>query len=155
VLNVQANTLSYVMFTKKAIARFWSKVDIRETSECWEWKAKSVDSNGRGKFSLSYNGKDTDRVASRCAYVIAYQTNVDSDTVVGHTCNNEKCCNPRHLYECSQQDNVDYMVSCGRNFPVWAYSMLKSKKDIPAEKLAELQQRMKEFYVAHATFAVA
>ena len=51
--------------SKKDIQRFWSKVDIRSESECWEWTA-GKNPNGYGQFSISR----TRKLAHRFSYYL-------------------------------------------------------------------------------------
>lgn len=86
--------------------RFWSKVDIRGDNECWPWLASKKNAMGHGQINVG--GK------IECAHRIALSLHkgqmVDSPTV-RHSCDNPPCCNPAHLIEGSDQDNVDDMLS--------------------------------------------
>lgn len=76
------------------IKRFWSKVDIHETDECWEWQA-CKDNHGYGQFKLSGNGKGPAK-----AHRIAWAIHNNSDhcgSIVVHNCKNRACMNPSHL----------------------------------------------------------
>lgn len=80
--------------------RFWEKVDIKSSSECWNWKAGI--SNYYGRFS--FNSKPIK--SNRMAYILS--TGQDpKDKVIRHTCDNKLCCNPCHLISGTQQDNVN------------------------------------------------
>jgi len=82
---------------EERIQMFWSKVDIREDSDCWLWKASQAD--GYGAF---YDGKVVVR-ASRFAYEVTYGP---TDLYVLHKCNNKLCVNPKHLYAGTHGDNM-------------------------------------------------
>lgn len=72
--------------------RFWSKIDKKNTDECWNWRAGCFDS-GYGQF---YANKK-----SYGAHVFSYELHnnctIPKNYVVHHICNNRKCCNPNHL----------------------------------------------------------
>ena len=89
--------------------RFWSKVDMRDPGQCWEWQA-SVNRSGYGKFKLaSY----TNVTASRLALIGTKRDEPDGLLVLHH-CDNRRCCNPHHLYFGTAQDNSDDKVGRGR-----------------------------------------
>lgn len=68
--------------------------------DCWVWQGSKDDSN-YGKFYL--RGKLY--VASRVAYWIS--RGVDpGQFMVGHSCDNPPCCNPKHLFVTDAQGNA-------------------------------------------------
>jgi len=89
--------------------RFWSKVDIRDPEECWEWKAYK---NKRGYGSFSF--RKVPRLAHRIAWMIHYKSEISEDMCVCHSCDNPTCCNPSHLFLGTQADNVKDMAQKGR-----------------------------------------
>lgn len=89
--------------------RFWSKVDMRGPSECWEWQA-SLTTSGYGRFKIaSYETAIASRVA-----LIGTKKEEPFGMLVLHTCDNPCCCNPAHLYFGTQQDNMNDKVQRGR-----------------------------------------
>jgi hypothetical protein len=87
------------------IARFWSKVDVRQSKkECWEWRGKL----GRegygffnwGKYPDTHSGK-----SHRVAYAIFYGQ-IEAGLVVDHLCRNPACCNPFHLEAVTHGVNI-------------------------------------------------
>jgi len=72
--------------------RFWSKVDVRGESECWEWQA-SKGSHGYGQ--ISFKGVMVE--AHRIAWTISNGEPVPDGRWVLHTCGNLLCVNPKHL----------------------------------------------------------
>lgn len=83
------------------LARFWSKVDVRGPTECWPWKASRA--HGYGQFSL-LPGRNV--VASRFAWMVANGRGVTVGMKVLHSCDNPPCCNPAHLREGTQSENI-------------------------------------------------
>lgn len=80
--------------------RFWDKVDIGESDQCWEWKASTV--HGRyGKFKTG--GKTY--AAHRFAWIITFGDIPDGAKVL-HKCNYSMCVNPNHLALGSQVANM-------------------------------------------------
>ena len=87
--------------------RFWAHVE--KSSGCWEWTG-SLYRNGYGRACIKH-GVFT--LAHRLAYWL-HHGNVPDSLNICHTCDNRKCVRPSHLYAGTQQQNVDDMISRGR-----------------------------------------
>lgn len=87
-----------------AEGRFWAKVDRREPDECWPWLGAAF--NGYGRFWVDGHIEQ----AHRYALALNLGRSVDADKYVCHRCDNPPCVNPAHLYEGTDQDNVDDMT---------------------------------------------
>lgn len=84
--------------------------------ECWEWTGK-VSARGYGTFQEKINGKKKDCTAHRRSYE-AFIGEIPKDLFVLHKCDNRKCCNPDHLFVGTHSDNMQDMLSKGRqNYP--------------------------------------
>ncbi len=70
--------------------RFHKSVPQSDPNECWEWQACLR--NGYG--CIKHEGRALQ--AHRVAYVLAYG-NPSEECVIGHKCDNKKCCNPNHI----------------------------------------------------------
>lgn len=94
--------------------RFWSKVDIKEENECWNWKGAKI-SNGRSGSSFYgiFKYKNKRYRSHRLAYFLI--NNEIPNMLVCHTCDNTLCCNPNHLFLGTSKDNHDDMKSKNRN----------------------------------------
>lgn len=108
-------------------------LDISSESECWNWTGQK---NNRGygifknKILMEQMGVGVATASPRAAYWI-FKKPFGREWVLHH-CDNPACCNPNHLYLGSPQDNVDDMVSRGRN---------SRGEDRPAAKLTEMDVR--------------
>lgn len=100
------------MATQSAItfARFWSKVDIRKSADCWFWRA-SLDRYGYGQFKGASG--ETPKRAHRVAYEHIIGP-IAAGLVLRHRCNNPSCCNPKHMEPGTQADNHDDREEAGR-----------------------------------------
>lgn len=87
------------------IERFWSKVDKKGDTECWEWKDSCTP---YGKIKIS--GKKY--IAHRLSYCI-HNGDFDCTMLVLHICNNKKCVNPNHLKLGTHQENMRGMANDG------------------------------------------
>ncbi len=89
--------------------RFWSKVNRGGGSDqCWEW-SEAKNRRGYGKFWRNGSTLGTHRVAWELS-----NGSIPNGLFVCHHCDNPACCNPKHLFLGTLQDNVDDMVSKGR-----------------------------------------
>lgn len=94
------------------IARFWSKVAVGDTNDCWPWIAPSRTTYGYGLFKR--NGKSL--FAHRISLALAIGE-VPSAILVLHNCDNPPCCNPAHLRVGTHRDNIMDAIAKGRAKP--------------------------------------
>lgn len=97
------------------LARFWSKVDVGNPAECWEWTA-SRNQQGYGKFQ----GKRAHRVA----YELIYGP-LGRDVLARHKCDNPSCCNPYHIEPGTYLQNSADAVGRGRTLKGERHPMAK------------------------------
>lgn len=101
--------------SERDIARFHSKVDRSGGSRsCWEWRAGRYP-EGYGEFFQGSRTNNTNRMysAHRIAYKIANGA-FPFELLVCHTCDNPPCCNPKHLWLGTDEDNARDKVKKGR-----------------------------------------
>lgn len=92
--------------------RFWSKVRLTANDDlCWEWQFGLNDA-GYGSFECYFNGVKIRR-AHRMAWVLTHGEIPDGLWVL-HSCDNRKCCNPKHLFLGTSDDNIQDKLNKGR-----------------------------------------
>jgi hypothetical protein len=120
--------------------RFWSKVDIKDLNECWEWKA-SCFHNGYGQFGLNYKMVRTNRLAWELVH-----GPIPEGMCVLHHCDNPKCCNAKntkdHLFLGTNQDNIDDKVNKNRQ----AHGENHGSVKLTEEQVLEVRRLRKEGY---------
>lgn len=109
------------MSAKNTAESFWTRVNVGNPDQCWEWKGAKT-SSGYG--NLSWHGLHVQ--AHRVAYFltnggIGLLTNFRCEGVakryrrfVLHRCDNRLCCNPSHLFLGSMRANQLDAYSKGR-----------------------------------------
>jgi HNH endonuclease len=91
--------------------RFWSKVD--KSGDCWVWTG-SRDLKGYGKINIGC----TPTLAHRVSWQIK-SGDIPEGLFVLHRCDNPPCVNPAHLFIGTAGDNVQDMMSKGRQRKGW------------------------------------
>lgn len=88
---------------------FWNEVRITSDDNlCWEWQG-ACDKDGYGNKTWQNKRNKTHHLAwSYPDYVIP------SGMLICHSCDNRKCCNPKHLFLGTNQDNMSDMVAKNR-----------------------------------------
>jgi hypothetical protein len=95
------------------VAAFWSKVDKRESNECWLYK-EYIDNDGYGRFHY-LNGPIGAHVFS---WLITRKLDkVPEGKIIMHLCDNRRCCNPNHLICGTPLNNTRQMMKKGRLVP--------------------------------------
>ena len=97
--------------------RIMEKVAVAGPDECWLWKASTVTT---GRPYIRVGGRVTNP-ESRQVNVARwmYDTHIresDPNLDICHTCDNPLCVNPAHLFEGTNQQNVDDKMAKGRHW---------------------------------------
>lgn len=111
--------------TKPVLVLFWSKVDIQEQDECWNWKASTQ--SGYGQFITGIRHRLSSK-ASRVSWILTHGP-IPEGLQVLHKCDNKLCCNPYHLFLGTHQDNMADKVRKGRQVKGEQHPKVKLKKE--------------------------
>lgn len=109
--------------------RFWTKVAITTTDQCWEWKA-SKRPLGYGQFR--YIGSKY-----KHAHWVAHELikgPVPADKMVLHSCDNRGCVNPGHLRIGTAKDNRQDTILRNRHNAAKGEQHHKSRLSLVAAK---------------------
>lgn len=90
--------------------RLWQRVDVRPKAQCWPWTGRALGKNSKYGLLDSPAGK----TAHRLAWALANGRLPGEGMVIRHRCDNPPCCNPAHLVEGTQRQNVEDMIERGR-----------------------------------------
>lgn len=82
--------------------------NIQVTPNCWIWQGS--ENNGYGRIYI--NGRR--HLAHRLSYELHHLVKLERSQVIRHKCNNPLCVNPDHLQVGTQQDNINDMITAGR-----------------------------------------
>lgn len=92
------------------VMRFWNRVHVLADDQCWPWGGRK-DANGYGLFSLSPKHRKllgfTGRSCSphRVAFFL-YYGEIDDSLTIDHLCHRRDCMNPRHMRQCTKEENL-------------------------------------------------
>lgn len=116
--HVKGKPLKFVKFhwfnstVEELYTKFWINVNITANDDlCWEWTAGQ---DGRGYGAMKF---DKVRKAPQIAWM--YPNYVIPDGMeICHSCDNPLCCNPKHLFLGTHQENMADKIRKGRgNYP--------------------------------------
>jgi predicted XRE-type DNA-binding protein len=119
--------------------RFLSKVKRGRPNDCWEWQGTRM-YKGYGHIAVRRKFYRAHRVA----WVLHHRQRIPKGMFVCHTCDNPPCCNPAHLFLGTNVDNMQDMLSKGRqaaklteNHVRWIRK-LATRKGITQTRIARL-----------------
>lgn len=118
--------------------RFWTKVNVKEEDECWEWQA-GADPDGYGQFWLDGCTQRAHRVA------VAVDERDPSGRIVRHRCDNPACVNPGHLVLGTQEDNISDRDNRGRQ----ARGARNGRAKLNPEDIPIIRRRVQREPISH------
>jgi len=111
--------------TKKDV---WKDIVIEDETKCWIWQG-NTDRDGYGIKTI---GRKQYRVSRVVYELMNSDVTLTIDKFVCHTCDNPLCCNPKHLFLGTNNDNTQDKIKKGR-------ARYLSGSDNPMAKLTQEQ----------------
>jgi hypothetical protein len=99
-------------YADSEVARFWSNVDVRGSDECWPW-LRPPGGHGYGQFRSKSFRPGRQELAHRIAFLLANGRWPDHAL---HECDYPLCCNPAHIFDGTQAENLADMRRKGRGY---------------------------------------
>ena len=129
--------------TESDLQRFWAKVEVRGSDDCWEWTAYRLRGYGR-----IVKNKST-YLAHRWSYYIEYGIDPRNQCVC-HTCDNPSCVNPAHLWLGTHRDNSQDSANKGRN----AYGEKDGMAILTSQAVEEILASEERHYIVAKRYGV-
>lgn len=117
-----------MQFGSLTIERFWRNVD-KEPGHCWIWKSYV----GKNQYGMFRVGENTYR-AHRVAYFLTHGS-LDPNLVIAHLCDTKLCCNPEHLIQVTQAENLRMVPNLGHNKRAFTNARMKLSDEAIADIL--------------------
>lgn len=100
------------LISEKDIARFWSKVDKSGGPDaCWPYSGARMP-KGYGVFRFTWGNE----LSHRVSWSISNARPPKDGLLICHSCDHPWCCNPAHLWQGTDADNVADMCAKGRHY---------------------------------------
>lgn len=98
---------------ERVVAKFWSKIIPEPNSGCWLWECGD-DKAGYGKYQIWDRRLRKQRHVRAPRFALALKLGRWPVFNTLHECDNPGCCNPDHLREGTQAENIADMDARGR-----------------------------------------
>jgi len=141
--------MTEIIFDEKFEKRFWSNVSTIPTEDgCFEWKLScTAKGTGKGYGKVSFKGKDYS--AHRIAFQLFNKRLISQGLHILHKCDNRQCCNPIHLSEGTNQENMTDRNSKNRQ----AKGEVCGASKLTEAQVLEIRKKYKEGNYTHNAIA--
>ena len=100
---------------------FWDSIAVTESSsDCWECLLALNKKDGKGHCTVSVT-----QIAAGCSRMFAHRIafmltwgEIPDGAQILHTCGNNRCCNPFHLYAGTDKHNIQDAIDAGTHSSV-------------------------------------
>jgi hypothetical protein len=131
---VRCKSCNYAYYTTPLGERLWRHIDRRGPDECWPWKGKRT--RGYGITAIGRHGLLAHRVVWETVY-----GPIPQGLCVCHRCDHPECCNPKHLWLGTHDENMTDMSVKGRTSRQRGESNASHKLTEP--QVVELRRKQK------------
>lgn len=131
----------FVHMTPQRVERFWSRVAVCGSDECWPWLGRCTP---QGYGSMSIEPRGSGQTLNLLAHRISKTLKLGHDSdqpILRHTCHNPPCCNFAHTIEGTPFDNAWDSIAAGRYTP-WGGAGGRRGTAHPASRYDEEQRRL-------------
>jgi hypothetical protein len=111
--------------------RFWSQV--KKSNGCWNWTGSDL--SGHQKYG-HFNIHKRTMAAHRVAWILTHKF-IPKGLHVLHKCDNQKCCNPKHLWLGTNSDNIRDKISKKRH----GFGETHSRAILTEKQVREIRSR--------------
>jgi hypothetical protein len=98
---------------EELIVRFWSLIDRKGPDDCWPWLGSINPETGYGQFD-GFRGRGLPRAVHVAVWILTNGPKPNDDLCICHTCDVKICCNPRHLWLGTNDQNIADKIAKGR-----------------------------------------
>lgn len=93
-----------------------ARIYIDPLTDCWNWR---IALTAKGYAPVKYKNGKTPGIKVSYAHQLSYvlwKGPIPQGLLVCHSCDNRKCCNPKHLFLGTSKDNTHDMLRKGRHY---------------------------------------
>lgn len=113
---------------------FMDRITPEPNTGCWLWLRGMI----KGGYGVVFKGSRSGRYAHRVSYEL-FVGPIPDGIIVCHKCDTPLCCNPRHLFLGTVEDNMQDMVRKGRAAKPANFTAYEKKLD--EQKVIEIRKR--------------
>jgi len=119
--------------------RFMDTIESKDTDECWEWKGTK---NNAGYPLFSMKGRMYSAI--RILYQLYYKRNIEKGEIISHTCKNNGCMNPDHIYATTRSERTQQAYRDRELIPASQKGEKNPNSKLSEQDIITIRNRKKE-----------